>query len=200
MRTRLPTEFDFDGQQLLQVNKNYSAKLPSGDLDPLLPVRIVHFMQPFCSTYGVPTRSMLMKIQEERPLNTFIEFREAVLRKESGREATGKSVVGGWSTGLDRDLKDETFDLHGSVDEMIETGFEVICPFTKVSVLRNGERVDVLRMIGADQANEFEYYETLLRLNLDNFSNLKNTERLAHLSAKHEPLIETLMKLLEEKK
>jgi hypothetical protein len=196
MEVRNPTKEDFDGQRTLQIKKDYSTELPSGDVFPPRPVTIVHFMQPMCSTYGMPTRKMLIELMEERPLNTFIEFREAVMRENNKQEAEGKSVIGGWSKGLDRDLKDETFDIHGSAEEMIQTGFEIICPFTKVEMNDNGKVRNVLRMIGSDAINNFELYETLIRLKMDEFSNVENSERLFELTTKHQDTLTSLAQSL----
>ena len=195
---RLPSEFDFDGIQVMEVEKAYSMRLPSGDVQPPLPVRITHFMQPYCNTYGAPTRKMLFDILNERPFNTFLELRETVMREKGGNEALGKSVIGGWSIGVDRDLKDDTRDIYGARDELRETGAELICPFTRVTVIRNGEEHDVLRLIGADEVNNFEYFELLLRLKLDDFSNVQNTARLYELTEKHERFVAQLMKKMEE--
>lgn len=198
MEARRPIKSDFNGKRQFTVHKRYSVELPSGDVSPPLPIRITHFMQPFCATYGMPTRKLLFKLQEERP-NVFLEFREAVMRQESRNEAEGKSVVEGWSVGLDRDMKDDTFDLNGAVDEMVQTGFEVICPFTKVSAFANGRFRDVLRIIGTDQVNDHELYETLIRSKLDAFSNVQNSERLHDLQEAYKEELQGLIKELERR-
>lgn len=156
-------------------------------------------MQPFCETFGVPSRNLLIQLQEERPLNTFLEFREAVMKKKAKPEATGKSIVAGWSIGVDRDLKDDSFDIFGSSDELVQSGFEIICPFTTMSMYDEGKTRKVLTLIGSDEESNFELYETLIRMKMDEFSNLQNSERIFELLLQHEPKINQLVEVLRKR-